>query len=348
MKILKFSLFFIFIISICFSQNKNEKIDISLAVIEGSKLSEKEAEEMVLKLKEKPEDLILRAKILSFYFLKSQKDKNLRKKYQENVLWVIKNRPESQLAGMPQCELNPHLDGEIYNEGKKLWLENIKKFKENTDVLENAGNFFLVYEKEISEEIFKKLQEIEPENSKYYQKLGHLYSLEMIGKEDKEREEIARKALSQYEKAYSLENEIRKIYILQDLAKISFEAGEIEKAKNYSIELLKRAEMGEGKWFYGNAVHYGNIVLGKIALKENKKEEAKKYLIEAGKTPGSPQLNSFGPDFTLASELLKKGERQTVLEYLNLCEKFWKMGVETLKDWEALIKDGRTPDFSRK
>ncbi|MEJ5167083.1 MAG: hypothetical protein WHV67_08675, partial [Thermoanaerobaculia bacterium] len=310
MKILKFSLFvfsFFFLAPFSFSQIEDEKIEISMATVEGAKISEEEIIKLEEKLKETPENLVLRAKVLGYYFSRSIKDRQLRKKFQENVLWVIKNKPESQLAGMPQCELNPHIDGEIYEEGKKLWLENIEKFKENKKVLENAGNYFMVYDKEIAEGLFKKLQEIAPENPIYYEKLGHLYSLKMIGKKGKEREEISKKALLQYEIAYSFANEIQKFHILEEMAKLSFEANEIEKAKKYSMELLDKKEGKEGKWFYGNAIHYGNIVLGKIALKENKKEEAKKYLIEAGKTPGSPQLNSFGPDFTLAEELLEAG-----------------------------------------
>jgi hypothetical protein len=45
-------------------------------------------------------------------------------------------------------------------------------------------------------------------------------------------------------------------------------------------------------------------------------EEAKKQLLLAGKTPSSPQLNSFGPNMILAKELLDKGEKDTVLHYL--------------------------------
>ncbi len=51
----------------------------------------------------------------------------------------------------------------------------------------------------------------------------------------------------------------------------------------------------------------------------------KKYLIAAGKSPGSPQMDSFGPNMTLAKDLLEKGERDAVLEYFMRCRKFWKM-----------------------
>jgi hypothetical protein len=72
------------------------------------------------------------------------------------------------------------------------------------------------------------------------------------------------------------------------------------------------------------------MVLGLVALRQGSVANAKQYLLESGKTTGSPQLDSFGPDFTLAKELLQKGERETVLEYLSLCRKFWKMGAAKL------------------
>jgi hypothetical protein len=66
-------------------------------------------------------------------------------------------------------------------------------------------------------------------------------------------------------------------------------------------------------------------------------------LLKAGATPGSPQLNSFGPNMALAKELLDKGEREAVLEYFTLCSKFWDR--DELKEWMALVKDGVTPKF---
>lgn len=47
----------------------------------------------------------------------------------------------------------------------------------------------------------------------------------------------------------------------------------------------------------------------------------------------------------LARELLEKGEKDAVLEYFNLCEKFWKSGAERLAGWRKTIAVGGTPEF---
>src|SRR5262249_20942154 len=132
---------------------------------------------------------------------------------------------------------------------------------------------------------------------------------------------------------------------LTDAAMMNVEAGSPEKAKSYAEELLRLAPKYSKDWNYGNALHKGNLALGRLSLRDGHTESAKKYLLEAGKTPGSPQLNSFGPNMTLAKELLEKGERAVVLEYFGECRNFWEMGGERLSDWSALMKDGRTPDF---
>lgn len=53
-------------------------------------------------------------------------------------------------------------------------------------------------------------------------------------------------------------------------------------------------------WNYGNAIHDGHMVLGRVALRRGDIEAAKRELLEAGKTPESPQLNSLGPNRSLA------------------------------------------------
>jgi hypothetical protein len=97
---------------------------------------------------------------------------------------------------------------------------------------------------------------------------------------------------------------------------------------------------------YGNAIFYGNMVLGRVVLsRDHKVDSAKSYLLAAGRTRGSPQLNSFGPNMSLAKDLLLAGERDTVLEFFTSCRAFWKMGPTKLDEWTAAVKSGRVPDF---
>ena len=101
-----------------------------------------------------------------------------------------------------------------------------------------------------------------------------------------------------------------------------------------------------------------NTVLGQVALREGNIQKAKFHLIESGKTPGSPQLNSFGPSFVLARELLEKGQKEAVLEYLYLITVFWanpeiakptyksdaQKKAEQIWKWKQEIKRGKIPD----
>jgi hypothetical protein len=88
-----------------------------------------------------------------------------------------------------------------------------------------------------------------------------------------------------------------------------------------------------------------NIVEGRIALKKGNVEEAKRDLISAGKTQGSPQLNSFGPNMSLAKELLEKRERAIVIQYFDLCSRFWKSDYGKLNEWKEIVKKGEIPEF---
>jgi hypothetical protein len=99
---------------------------------------------------------------------------------------------------------------------------------------------------------------------------------------------------------------------------------------------------------YGNAIHYSNLVLGRIALAAGNVAGAKSHLLKAGKTPGSPQLDAYGPDMTLAQEMLNHGEVAVVLEYLSDCDKFWlNRDGNRVAEWSEAIRAGRLPDFGK-
>lgn len=117
------------------------------------------------------------------------------------------------------------------------------------------------------------------------------------------------------------------------------------RAAAFARELIKLAERYRTDWNYGNAVHKGHLILGRVALRRGDLDAARSELLLAGRTPGSPQLDSFGPNMTLAKELLEAGENGVVLEYFELCRRFWVMGAQRLAYWSAAINESRVPDF---
>jgi hypothetical protein len=137
----------------------------------------------------------------------------------------------------------------------------------------------------------------------------------------------------------------QRFYALGGAAKRSFEIGKVEDARNFATELIVLTPKYTNNWNYGNAIQDANLVLGRIAVHEGKIIEAKKFLAASGKSNGSPQMNSFGPNMSLALDLLKAGERDAVLEHFIRCRKFWKFHPEKINGWIDEVMAGKTPDF---
>jgi hypothetical protein len=150
--------------------------------------------------------------------------------------------------------------------------------------------------------------------------------------------------LTKQEQMASGMSENQRFYALPKLAKAAFDAGDFSKAGSYANELLATAA-NHPTWMQGDAIHYGNIVLGRIALQLGDAASASTRLLEAGKTPGTPALDTFGPNMALANELLANGQRDVVLQYLSECAAFWKMERGALSTWTSAIQAGKTPDF---
>ncbi len=140
-------------------------------------------------------------------------------------------------------------------------------------------------------------------------------------------------------------DEEKRFYELTKSLQEKFEAGKIGEVKSSIAEIKRLLPKYEDNWNYGNAVHKINIFAGRMALQDGKIDEAKRYLILAGNTKGSPQLNSFGPNMTLAKELLEKGEREVALQYFDLCIVFWKSEHSSLNTWKEIVQKGGIPEF---
>jgi tetratricopeptide (TPR) repeat protein len=242
--------------------------------------------------------------------------------------------------------LDPNTEESAYKKGKQLWLQNVKNYPTNAAIIGRAAAYILPSDHEAGVELLKKAQALEPRNPAWSEQLGQIYQSETVG--NPAATNSAAIALMEFEKARaqsapSAPNSFRVV----EMAKLAFAAGDIEKARTYADELLAPGLQGNGGVNDPYAFYYGNFVLGRIALREGKVEVAKSYLLASGKTAGNPLLNTFGPNMSLAKELLEKGETNAVLEFFQDCGKFWTRsgGPNKTVIWAADVKDGKMPDF---
>lgn len=127
----------------------------------------------------------------------------------------------------------------------------------------------------------------------------------------------------------------------------AFASENFEQARALAKEYLEMAKDKKADWNYGNAIHHGHLALGRICLNEANIAEAKEHLLAAGRSPGSPQLKTFGPNMLLAKHLLEQGERGVVLEYITRCRQFWYGIFSWVKvyRWKKMIRRGEVPNF---
>lgn len=140
---------------------------------------------------------------------------------------------------------------------------------------------------------------------------------------------------------------LSRFYNIENLIMKAYQAGNIEQTRALIKENLRLAKIYRCNWNYGNAIHDSNRLLGLIALSEGNSSNAAKYLIESGKSSGSPQLDSFGPNLDLANQLLVAGKTEEVIEYLNDITLFWDDHETLIDEWITQIEGGDLSELNQ-
>jgi tetratricopeptide (TPR) repeat protein len=291
-------------------------------------------------LENNPEDFVVRIILLNYCWWLRERTP-FREKHQQHAIWLIENRPELAAMIGPEIELDPAANDSVYDQAKQIWLRHIEARQNDAAFLGETAQHFFLNDPKLAEELLKKAQTLEPENPEWRERLGFLYELKSYKQTSN-----AILALSELEQSLRLTNDpSSRVALLVRLAKAAFSAGEFEKARTYAVESLeKSAELNASE---ADAIHNGNLILGRLALREGMIEKAKEHLLQSLKTSGAPVQRSFGPNMALAKELLDKGERATVIEYLKLCSNFWQTPNHQAEQWIHAIEQGAMPDFGK-
>lgn len=319
-----------------------------LLAMQGVKLTAKQVTQLQDQLKKHPDDLAIHTKLLGYYFNRSFQSSKARHAHEKQVLWIVKHRPQAAIAGLPYAQLDPVLDGHAYAQAKKLWQNHLKADPKDPKLLANAVAFFIPSDLGLSENYLKRGKALQPKDPRWPDSLAEVYTLKEMGASPAQRKQCAAKALANLRQAYALSrNPISRFALLDRIGKAALEAGKFNQAKKTAHQLLKQAKQHSSNWNAGNAFFDAHTLLGRVAVKTGDIKQAAAELLASGKTHGSPQLDSFGPNMALAKALLQKGKRKTVLDFLQEVGQFWSVGHKTIAKWQKAIRAGHTPDFSR-
>lgn len=141
---------------------------------------------------------------------------------------------------------------------------------------------------------------------------------------------------------------LRRFYAVGDELEAARGAGDDARVEALAREGLDLAAIYRCNWNHGNAIHDANRALGLVAMKRGDLDTAEGFLRAAGNSPGSPQLDSFGPELDLADALLQQGRSKAVVDYLKAIQRFWDSeGSSNIESWLAQIEQGEKPRLDR-
>ena len=311
--------------------------------MEGSKLTEDQSKELEQTLASTPDNRAVRIKLAGYYGIKCLTANALCESYADLLKWFIDKDPGLYSFAFFR-PISPR-SSDAYRIVKESWLKQIEAHAENPMVLFNASRFLTANEDATKAvQLLKSAVAIDSKNFDFVYSLALRYSKTLKTQLKASQGKAALQSFEEMEHLFNSQTGRKRLLLLGHLASDALWVKQWEKARSYANQLLADAPKHKGYWDYGNAIHKGNLVLGALALRSGDKQKAGEFLLAAGKTPGSPQLNSFGPNMSLAKALLQRRETKVVLQYFDLCAAFW-VTRPRLNKWTSEVKQGRIPDF---
>jgi hypothetical protein len=318
------------------------KPDLIFLAHKGESFSDAQAKSMQADQRKSPDDAEARAQLLGYQL---SRHTDFHQPRLANILWMIDHRATDPIAGSAYCQIDPTDDADGYANAKAAWDAQVAAHQTDAALLANAAGFFAANDFGAAESLLQQTITLEPKNGNWPELLAQFYEKRFARHPD-ETARLAPISLQLRESAYKLIlDPPHRFAVLVQMPMDALRGDDLIAAKRFAIQLVATAPKFKTDPAYGDAVHWGNIVLGELALHNNKTDEAADYLNAAAQTPGSATLTITGPDFHLAKSLLAKGERPAVHNYLTACKKFWPAGSEKLKSWLTILDAGGTPDM---
>jgi hypothetical protein len=312
-----------------------------------------------------PDDIDIRIELISYYDRKDAPE--AKKAAQAHRLWLIRNRPERPYYNELGFWNEENLKNPDYIALKEEWLKQVNLKKTNDKIRLGAARFLFQNEDALAEKLLKEGQQINPKLYDYSERLIELYEYRVngavsdyesakAGGKDADIDAALRKLLAEGEKGLALIAKDEMLARSSDhfelvarLAEIALDLNELKKARAFAEAVLneKKDESGDDDGWRDTdkAIYYGNTLLGRVALREGNTAKAREHLSASLAFPEDSDFELKDLKLDLAAELLAKGEKQAVLDYLARSEKLTtdEDNIKIFRRWQRLVKRNSFP-----
>jgi tetratricopeptide (TPR) repeat protein len=311
-----------------------ESVRSILLLYEGKSILRSKADELESNLRKNPGRIDDRLMLIGYYTWNGHEGMD-KLRLRSHVLWMIQNHPEHPATAEPGLRDLPD-DPEGNNQVLELWQQNLESRPDDLAVLKNAEKFFFSKDPAAADRLIHRIAEAEPANAQWPAELAQLYR--MFGIPGENIENPTDRTLEEYNRVLALtQSPAARRTLPGDMADAAFKIGDFPAAAELAKIYLKSSDRP--------AVQRANTILGRVALRADDVTSAKRYLLDSADSGAARDIALSGPIFVLAKELIERGEREAVLQYLQDCLALWPRGETILRIWIAEIQEGRTPNF---
>lgn len=320
-----------------------------------------DAQALEAELVRTPDNVIARVQLATYWAQQSlptapHESSTARAKAKEHAVWLIRNHP--RLCSIEvTAYLSPISHGS--EQIRDTWMQAVQAAPEDVIVLANAAQHFQYKDSARAAELYRRLRALEPLKARWADRLAETEFDHLVVRfgDSAKIAERGRRALAILDEAMLLPDAGKQR--TERFAKIAFcalAAGELDRSHQAAVELLQSESPPEAMQAYAHLAH---VVLGRIALRRNDVEAAREELRAAGRTAWLRGIHPGEPSMDLADELLERGEREAVSEYLQVLldgvqelprpKNTWHVDqwIDKLIGWKALLQAGRKPDLHR-
>jgi len=156
---------------------------------DGYALSREDAEKLEAGLKDTPEDIAARVKLLGFYFrgpaMQALGHDATVEARRRHILWLVEHHPESEATELAEATIDAAgttlADPAGYEQAAARWMDEAQQHQDSAAVLSHAARFFRLSNKERAISLLQQAQHAAPGDRDLDAKIGYVYALAILG-----------------------------------------------------------------------------------------------------------------------------------------------------------------------